>query len=121
MASNQFPTIKKVLNDSGRLLAESIAAEAVEKGVYRTGTLARSFRPLPLLETEDTLTIRVEGIYYAKFQDEGTIYITARPFIQSGAERAIDGFIQPQLENAGVTDIENIIKREVETQFIKVT
>ena len=120
MSANQFPTIKKVLNDSGRLLAESIAAEAVEKGVYKTGTLARSFKPLPLLEQNETLTIRVEGIYYAKFQDEGTRYITARPFIQSGAERAIDGFIKPQLENAGVTDIENIVTRGIETKYIEV-
>ena len=120
MAANQFPQIKKVLDDSGRLLAESIGAEAVEKGVYKTGTLARSFAPLPLKETDDSLTIRVEGIYYAKFQDEGTINIKPRPFIQSGAQRAIDGFITPQLEKAGVTDIENIITRDIETQFTKV-
>ena len=120
MATNQFPEIKKVLNDSGRLLAETIADEAVQKGVYRTGALARSFRPLPLKEQDGKLSIKVEGIYYAPFQDQGTEYITARPFIQPGADRAIDGFIIPQLEAAGVKDIEDIIERNIETEFIKV-
>lgn len=41
-------------------------------------------------------------------------------FIQPGVQVVLDKFVAPQLENAGVTDIENIIVKDIETKFIKV-
>lgn len=152
MATQNFPTIKKVLEDGGRILAESIAAEAP----FRTGALARSFRPLPLTEQDGKFQLNIESLEYASYQDEGVngtvtnhgsrfsykgtykmiggdlpygarvnIYkngLKPQPFIQRGADRVIDGYFAPQLENAGVTDIENIVTRDIDnSQYIEVT
>ena len=149
MATQNFPTVEKVLRDGGRILAESIAGEAVRKGVYNTGQMARSFKPLPLTEQDGKFQLRVESLEYAAYQDEGvngtitprgsrfafdrskemiggnlpfgarvSIHrngIKPRPFIQAGADRVIDGYFTPQRENAGVTDIENILTRGIDT------
>ena len=57
------------------------------------------------------------------FKGARTIFeqgLKPKNYIQPAADRVIDNFFIPQLEAAGITDFENIITRDIDTQYIKV-
>ena len=144
MADGIFKNIETLMDGMGDIYADSIRNKAIEKGVFKTGRLARSYTGTTT-KNGDKYTITIEGEFYGPFQSygvgtpfvnsldvpdwvsprptQGSSYkfkggtkgITARPFIEPGIEFINNNFLPDALEEAGVKDVEAFIDNTIKT------
>ena len=138
MADIDFKNIESVMEGMGEIYADSIRNKAIERGVFKTGRLARSYTGTTT-KKDNKYAISIQGEYYGPFQSygvatpfisaldvpdwispqplSGTQYkfkggkkgIQARPFIEPGIEFINNNFLPKALEEAGFKDIEESI------------
>jgi hypothetical protein len=144
MAEVEFKNIESIMDNIGEIYADSIRNKAIERGVFKTGRLARSYSGTSTKQG-DKYTISIEGEYYGPFQSygvgtptvsaldvpdwisppptRGNQYsfkggnkgIKARPFIEPGIDFINNNFLPDALEEAGVKDIEGFIDNTIKT------
>lgn len=144
MANVEFKNIDSVMDSIGEVYADSIRNKALEKGVFKTGRLARSYTGTSTKQGS-VYSVTIEGEYYGPFQSygvgtplvssldvpdwisprpiRGNSYsfkggskgITARPFIEPGIEFVNNNFLPEALEEAGVKDVEGFIDNTIKT------
>jgi|688.fasta_scaffold241790_2 hypothetical protein len=70
--ATEYTNMKQVLQQGGELMADAIRDEAISKGLFKTGTLARSYQSQPVQDaTNGKFTISIVGIDYGDYQDKG--------------------------------------------------
>jgi len=144
MAEVEFKNIESIMDNIGEIYADSIRNKAIERGVFKTGRLARSYSGTST-KSGDKYTISIEGEYYGPFQSYGVATpfiasddvpdwisprptrgnqysfeggnkgIKARPFIEPGIDFINNNFLPDALEEAGVKDIEGFIDNTIKT------
>ena len=73
MSENMSSVFKKAENDIKKLIQTDIQ----KKGLIKTGAMIQSIDPIFRMEGSNVV-VEVGAVYYFKFQDDGTRYITAR-------------------------------------------
>ena len=143
--ADEFKNIQDVLEAVAPLYADSIRDQAISKGVFKTGRLARSYKGTSRIDG-DKVTITIDSEVYGAFQNYGVgtptnpvgelvpdgiqprplngstymfkggnIGIKPRPFIEPGIEFINNNWLPPRLEEAGVKDIDTFIDNNIKT------
>lgn len=143
--AEEFKNIQDVLEDVAPVYADAIRDQAISKGVFKTGRLARSYKGMSQVQG-NKVSITIESEYYGPFQNygvgtptraislqvpdwiappprNGKTYqfsggnkgIKPRPFIEPAINFVNDNWLPPRLEEAGVKDIDAFIDNSIKT------
>lgn len=70
MSNTEFKNMEVVINQGAELFVDAIRDEAISKGLFKTGTLARSYES-QVVYNQGKFQIVIKGIDYGDFQDKG--------------------------------------------------